>query len=137
MKSVSEPLREGFASRLQLAINEAGYASYQLKQLAVLFEVTSPAVRKWLTGESFPTPLRSAKLAVILGVRRAWLLDGEQPMRMNMANIADHPKSYSTDVDAVSISAEEFRLLSNYRRLPRNLQKDLAKLMQDIDSRNK
>jgi transcriptional regulator with XRE-family HTH domain len=129
---VTETIREGFASRLQLAIDEAGYGNSQLKELAVLFEVSAPAVRKWLTGEAFPGQVRAARIATLLGVRRAWLFDNELPMRPNPVDISDKVKNYSSAREVLSISGEEFRLLATYRRLPKTLQKDLVRLMQDI-----
>jgi transcriptional regulator with XRE-family HTH domain len=129
---VTETIREGFASRLQLAIDEAGYGKSQLKELAVLFEVSAPAVRKWLTGEAFPSQVRAARIAALLGVRRAWLFDNELPMRPNPVDITDKAKNYSSTREVLSISGEEFRLLATYRRLPKTLQKDLVRLMQDI-----
>jgi transcriptional regulator with XRE-family HTH domain len=121
---------------LQLAIEEAGYGNSQLKELAVLFEVSAPAVRKWLTGEAFPGQVRTTRIAGLLGVRRAWLFDNELPMRPNTVDIADKGRNYSSTREILSISGEEFRLLATFRRLPRSLQKDLVKLMQDIQKEN-
>ena len=136
-ESVTETVREGFASRLQFAIDEAGYGNSQLKELASLFGVSAPAVRKWLSGDAFPTQVRAVKLANLLGVRRAWLLDNELPMRPNPVDIADKGKAYSSTQESLSISGEEFRMLATYRRLPKSLQKDLVKLMQDIHKEQK
>jgi transcriptional regulator with XRE-family HTH domain len=134
---VTETVREGFASRLQLAIDEAGYGNSQLKELATLFGVSAPAVRKWLMGEAFPGQVRAVQIAGLLGVRRAWLLDNELPMRPNPVDIADRGKRYNSSQEVLSISGEEFRLLTSYRQLPRSLQKDLVKLIQDIQKERK
>lgn len=117
-----------FAERFRLALDEAGYKSYTLKKLAAMFRVTPQAVRKWKEGEAMPVSSRAPLVAEVLGVRRAWLLDNELPMRALSTDMAELPSDYAAKSDAISISGTEFRLLANYRKLPRDLQDSLAAL---------
>lgn len=114
-------VRGGFADRLRLALDEAGYGKAQLKELGVVFGVTPQAVRKWLVGEAMPTAEHAPLVAEKLGVRRAWLLDNELPMRPKVLNMAEKGSAYTAAADELSISREEFKLLSDYRSLPRTL----------------
>lgn len=118
---MTRTVREGFAERLKLALEEAGFGSSQLKELGAVFDVTPQAVRKWLMGEAMPTAERAPALAGKLGVRRAWLLDGELPMRAHVLDMAEKGRQYAAGTEGVSISREEFKLLSDYRNLPRSL----------------
>lgn len=126
----SREVHAEFAARLKQALEEAGYRDYQLKELGTMFKVTPQAFRKWLDGDAMPVSKRSPEVAKLLGVRRAWLLDGELPMRPLNADLAEHARSYSTQSDDLSISGEEFRLLNNYRKLPRKLQDMLGKFVE-------
>lgn len=121
-------MHEEFAERFRLALDEAGYKNYTQKRLAALFRVTPQAVRKWKEGEAMPVSSRAPSVAEVLGVRRAWLLDNELPMRAFNTDMAELPPDYAAGSDVTSISAAEFRLLANYRKLPRELQDTLAAL---------
>lgn len=123
-----------FAARLKLALDEAGIGKYQLKELGAMFKVTPQAFKKWLDGEAMPVSKRAPEVARLLGVRRAWLLDGELPMRPLSAETAELGKDYSTEHEVLSISGDEFKLLSNYRKLPRNLQNLLGELVETTQS---
>lgn len=112
-------VREGFAERLKLALEEAGYGESQQKELGRLFSVTPQAVRKWLAGEAMPTAEHAPMVAEKLCVRRAWLLDNELPMRPRLGDMAEFGQDYAAD--ALSLTREEFRLLLAYRSLPRRL----------------
>jgi transcriptional regulator with XRE-family HTH domain len=118
---VTRTVREGFAERFKLALDEAGYGNSQLKELGTLFAVTPQAVRKWLLGEAMPTAEHAPLLAQKLGVRRAWLLDNELPMRAQVLDMAEKGSPYASSDESLSISREEFKLLTDYRSLPRNL----------------
>lgn len=124
-------VREGFAERFRLALDEAGYGDTQLKELGAVFGVTPQAVSKWLAGEAMPVSERAPRVASILGVRRAWLLDNELPMRPHQGNMAEKARDYAAAGD-LSLSASEFRLLNNYRRLPRALQNSLETLVEGM-----
>jgi len=124
---VTRAAHTDFAERLKLALDEAGFGTSQLKELGPLFNVSPQAVKKWLDGEALPVSRRAQPLAALLGVRRAWLFDNELPMRPHNADMAEVGKCYRSK-DAISISGEEFRLLNNYRRLPRKLQETLSQL---------
>lgn len=118
-----------FAERFRQALDEAGFGDHQLKELGRLFKVSPQAVRKWLDGEAMPVSRRAPEIARVLGVRRAWLLDNELPMRPLKADMAEARGSYSAAKEALSISMEEFRLLSAYRALPRALQQSFLGLL--------
>lgn len=120
-----------FAERLKLALDEAGLGKSQQKELGVLFKVSPQAVKKWLDGEALPVSRRASAVASLLGVRRAWLFDDELPMRPHQADMAETGSDYRSK-EAISISGEEFRLLSNYRRLPRKLQEAMSQLADDM-----
>lgn len=126
--------RREFSKRFRQALNEAGHKETQLHELGGLFEVSGQAVRKWLNGEAIPNSSRAPDIALKLGVRRAWLLDGEQPMRSVQMEVREDAGHYSElgRAQNFSISADEFKLLSNYRNLPLSLQKSVDALLNGI-----
>ncbi len=124
-------MRPAFAARFRQALAEAGYADAQLKELAALFGVSGQAVRKWLNAEALPGPARAPEVAAKLGVRRAWLLDGEEPVRtLVMQDTQGRYQEYQTP--GLSVSAGEYRLLKNYRCLPRSLQSSFDTTLEEI-----
>lgn len=128
---MARKVREGFAERLRLALDEAGYHDTQLKELGVLFAVTPQAVRKWLAGEAMPTAEHAPQVAQKLGVRRAWLLDNELPMRPKLLSMAEKGTGYAAGSE-LSVSSEEFRLLNDYRSLPASLRRSLEQLVEGM-----
>ena len=129
---MNNPTRRAFAGRLRQALNEAGYGKAQLKELSLLFNVTPQAVRKWLSGEALPSSSRVGGVARDLGVRRSWLMDGELPMRLTKISIGESGKTYlKTDESMISISGKEYRLLENFRRLPRGLQDAVETIVEE------
>ncbi len=126
--------RREFSKRFRQALNEAGHKETQLQELGGLFEVSGQAVRKWLNGEAIPNSSRAPDIALKLGVRRAWLLDGETPMRAVQMEVREGGGQYleSGKTQNFSISADEFRLLNNYRNLPLSLQKTVDALLNGI-----
>ncbi|MEX0619888.1 MAG: helix-turn-helix domain-containing protein [Pseudohongiellaceae bacterium] len=125
--------RNAFAARFRQALGEAGYNKAQLKELARIFEVTPQAVRKWLSGESLPSSSRIGEVSNILGVRRSWLMDGELPIRLTRVNIGETGQVYSKVDEAIfSISGTEYRLLQNFRCLPRNLQDAIETIVDEV-----
>lgn len=130
-------VREGFAERLKLALDEAGFSIRQKKTLGALFSVTPQAVSKWLAGEAMPTAARARTVAEKLGVRRAWLLDNELPMRAHVADMAETGHNYAAD-SGFSLSSEEFRILVNFRKLSRpsrNLVEQLVQTLAQLQQR--
>jgi transcriptional regulator with XRE-family HTH domain len=127
---VVKTVREGFAERLKLALEEAGYGESQQKELGRLFSVTPQAVRKWLAGEAMPTAEHAPLVAEKLCVRRAWLLDNELPMRPRLGDMAESGQDYAAD--AFSLSKDEFRLLLAYRSLPRRLRRLVEQLAEGM-----
>ncbi|MAM71196.1 MAG: hypothetical protein CMP91_08660 [Gammaproteobacteria bacterium] len=128
--------RKEFSRRFRQALNEAGYKKTQLKELGSLFEVSSQAVRKWLNGDALPSSSRAPQIAMKLGVRRAWLLDGEPPIRSIGLKVNESNAAYTNnpDPEALTISDREYRLLCNYRSLPIELQKTIDTLLREINS---
>ena len=134
MVSSGKTVRAEFAARLKQALSEAGHGELSQQELARLFHVTAPAVRKWLEGESMPASKRAPQVAHILGVRRAWLLDGELPIRPHQAQLdsaAETGKSYNREEAEFSLSSEEFRLVSNFRKLNSGLRRAFSKLLEE------
>jgi transcriptional regulator with XRE-family HTH domain len=129
---VSRSVHEGFAERLHLALDEAGYGASTQKDLGRLFGVSAQAVKKWLSGDAIPSAERAPTVAQKLGVRRAWLLDNEQPMRALTGAITEAGHGYSAE-QGISLSGAEFGLLTQYRQLPRQLQIGIANLIADFN----
>lgn len=125
-------LHAEFAERLRLALDEAGFRGWSRKKLGAQFGVTPQAFSKWMSGDAIPTPRHAQHLAHIVGVRRAWLLDGEEPMRACQADLAERSQGYSAQSDVLSLSSDEFRLLSRYRQLPRGVQQSLLGLVSEL-----
>ncbi|MDY6983462.1 MAG: hypothetical protein SV422_10275 [Pseudomonadota bacterium] len=119
-------VREEFAERFRLALDEAGFSDY--KQLGEMFGVTSQAVRKWRDGDAIPTSEHAPIVAEKLGVRRAWLLDGELPMRPRVVNVGEKSPDYSAE--ELSISSAEFKFLTDYRSLPHATRMALEQLLE-------
>lgn len=96
-----------------------------------MFGLSAQGVQKWLNGESLPTAERAPLVARTLGVRRAWLLDGEPPMRAHTGDVTEQAKGYDSS-NPISLSSDEFRLLTQYRKLSRKMQQDVASLLAGI-----
>lgn len=110
-----EQVRQLFAKRFRQALTELGYSPNDQKAMKHLFGVSGQAARKWAEGQALPTPARLPHIAETLGVRRAWLWDGEEPMRPT-CKIAEERSPYSSSQD-VTISTEELTLIQHYREL--------------------
>lgn len=128
---MSRTVHEGFAERFEQALAEAGLADSPRKELAELFGLSAQGVQKWRNGEAIPTAERAPLVASALGVRRAWLIDGEPPMRAFKGDITEKALGYDAE-NGLSLSGEEYRLLTHYRKLPRKLQQDVASLLAGI-----
>ena len=109
-----------------MALEEAGLRD--MKELATALGITAQAVRKWREGDSIPTAEHAPLLAEKLGVRRAWLLDGELPMRPRVVNMGEKASSYASE--EFSISKDEFKFLSDYRGLPHGMRTALEQLLE-------
>jgi transcriptional regulator with XRE-family HTH domain len=119
-------VRKEFAERLQQAMNESGYTDK--KELGALLGLTAQAIRKWYEAEAIPSAEHAPRLAEVLGVRRAWLLDGELPMRP--LNMAEKGSGYAAEDS--SLSPEEFRLVVNFRSLPHEVRAAFAQLLETM-----
>lgn len=139
MIQVTNSARAAFSARFREALIEAGYEVAHYAELGALFGVTGQAVRKWLNEEAIPNSSRAAGVAETLGVRRSWLLDGELPMRPVHTDISETASPYKTKASpgkpatGLSISGEEFRLLQNYRSLPKPLRETVETMLQTIN----
>ncbi len=107
-------IRLEFANRFCKALKELGYSTNQQKELQQLFSVSGQAVRKWISGQTLPTSARMPQIAEVLGVRRAWLQDGEKPMRPLLEEVSEVNSHYSVKQ---SLSSEEMKLVLKYRAL--------------------
>lgn len=102
--------RRGFAARFREALAELGLTPHEQARLSRLFGVSGQAVRKWAEGVAMPSSTRMPEVARVLGVRRAWLQDGEGPMRQG-AGVVDQ------DDPCVCLSCTEHRLITHLRLL--------------------
>jgi transcriptional regulator with XRE-family HTH domain len=112
----NDKVRQAFASRFRQALTALGYSVSDQKAVRELFGVSPQAVRKWAEGLSMPNSARMPAVAAVLGVRRAWLQDGEEPVKVSRAHVAETKSPYSSE-DVLDISADELALLQHYRRL--------------------
>lgn len=113
-----DKIKQAFAARFRKVLKELGYSPNEQKRLEKLFGVSGQAVRKWAEGQSMPTPSRMPYVAEVLGVRRAWLQDGDEPMRPVVCKVSDQNGRYGPKKgQEFSISGEEVDLLHQYRVL--------------------
>lgn len=106
--------RQAFADRLKRAILWAGYRPTDQTQLGQLFGVSGQAVRKWLDGQNRPESSRLPAVARALGVRSAWLLDGEEPVTPDQLQVREGGVA---ETGGMAVSGEEVRLLLIWRSL--------------------
>jgi ribosome-binding protein aMBF1 (putative translation factor) len=110
-----QAVRDDFAGRLDQAVSDhplapkdRGKAAWLARQLSVSGEMA----RKWLGGEALPNQARLAGIAQMLGVRIAWLRDGEAPAR---ADGKTEPKTASgvaeRSVTAYGVTVSEAGML--------------------------
>lgn len=118
-QSDKDHVRQAFASRFRRALGEMGYTAKEQKAMSKLFGVSGQAVRKWAEGEAMPTPSRMPKVSSVLGVRRAWLQDGEEPMRPVVTRIEDQSGDYETLASSseITLAGKELRQLLLLRSL--------------------
>ncbi|MBX9609721.1 MAG: helix-turn-helix transcriptional regulator [Gammaproteobacteria bacterium] len=97
-----DPERErlAFAKRLNEACDDAGVpAKHHGRQgaLASLFGVTQKGARKWLEGESMPSPTRWPEFGAKLHVRPEWLFLGQggKTEASRTASVIDRPPTLS------------------------------------------
>jgi len=109
------------------AMRESGYTD--LKELGGLLGLTAQAVRKWRDAEAIPSAEHAPLLAETLGVRRAWLLDGEQPMR-RIPGVLEKSSNYTSEEN--SISPDEFKLICDLRSLPHEVRDSLVQLVETV-----
>ncbi|MCU7933945.1 MAG: hypothetical protein KZQ99_03575 [Candidatus Thiodiazotropha sp. (ex Dulcina madagascariensis)] len=95
--------------------------------MQMLFGVSGQAVRKWAEGQSLPTASRMPHVATVLGVRRAWLQDGELPMRPTIGRNRNESRT-ELSVEEFSISGEEVSLLHLFRSLSQKERKMVVEI---------
>ena len=128
-------VREGFSERFKQALAEAGHAQTRQQELGRMFGVTPQAVRKWLAGEAMPNTERAPRVAEVLGVRKAWLIDNEGPVRPNAVRMAEAGLAYAVEPDALSISGDEYLLIARFRTLPNSQKEAIKVLLESLQSR--
>lgn len=111
-----DQIRQEFATRFCKALKDLGFSPNQQSEMQVLFGVSGQAVRKWADGQSMPTTSRMPHVATVLGVRRAWLQDGELPMRPTIGRVRGKHDTEPPD-EEFSISGKEVELLHLFRAL--------------------
>lgn len=109
-----ERAQQEFAARFRKALANMGYSPSQQALLGRTFGVSGQAVRKWATGEALPHSSRMPYIASVLGVRRSWLQDGEEPMTPEFARIAEGRDKHAEEI---AISSDEVTMLYNFRVL--------------------
>jgi len=110
--------RQLFAERFRQALVDLGYSPNNQKAMGNLFGVSGQAARKWAEGSALPTSARLPHIAEVLGVRRAWLVDGEGPMHPTTFKVSENAPYSKNRTDAeMSASVEEIKLIHEYRAL--------------------
>ncbi|MEW8059442.1 MAG: helix-turn-helix domain-containing protein [Candidatus Thiodiazotropha endolucinida] len=122
-----DKIRQEFAVRFRKALKELGFSPNQQSELQELFGVSGQAVRKWAEGQSLPTASRMPHVANVLGVRRAWLQDGEPPMRPTVGLVKGISNTYTSE-EELSISGEEMKLLRLFRDLTQKERKAVVEI---------
>lgn len=88
MTQSNEASPKEFSENLNLALDQLGWPSHgriAMLARAMSDDLTSPSVRRWLTGEGLPEVKRLAELSRITQKSVQWLLTGESP----------HPEDYA------------------------------------------
>ncbi len=128
----NEEVRQAFAARFQQALAKLGYNASEQKKMRRLFGVSAQAVRKWADAQALPTNARMPQVAEVLGVRRAWLQDGEEPMYPVLLKVKDGSPVYTKDdkKDAdMSISVAELKHLHLFKKLSVKQRDSVQQLM--------
>jgi transcriptional regulator with XRE-family HTH domain len=124
----NDQVRQAFAVRFRKALADLGYSASEQKVMQKLFGVSAQAVRKWAEGQSMPSTARMPSVAAALGVRRAWLQDGDGPINPGKVQV-DETKSHYTADDILEISSDELDSLKLYRQLLPQQQELIRQLM--------
>lgn len=123
--------REAFASRLVQAMLENGYRSARnaksgvdVGPLGKVAKVTREMARRYTEGTALPDPDKMQAIASWLGVRMAWLRDGEGSVRDEAA--VRQPRAEYVSSEALSPEAREIalawsRLSPHAKEMMRNL----------------
>ena len=110
---------------------ELGVSPNEQTRLQKLFGVSGQAVRKWAEGWP-PHDGTYAGGGQNLGVRRAWLQDGEEPMRPLAVGSADETGLYQKGRQEMGLSGDEARLLAVYRTLTPELRNALKTVITSL-----
>jgi hypothetical protein len=127
-------LRE-FSARFRKALELRGYSPSQQKLLGKLFGVSGTAVRKWADAQAMPTSTRMPYVAEKLGVRRAWLQDGEEPMIPELARVSE-PRGRRKSSEEIELTKDEAAVVYDYRLLPGNQKKLIKELISTFKKSN-
>lgn len=126
-----DQVRQAFATRFREALAALGYSVNQQKAMRQLFGVSPQAVRKWAEGQSLPSSARMPEVASVLGVRRAWLQDGEGPVSVSKAQVKESKSNYGS-TDAMTITKTELEVLQLHRQLSPQQRKLMRQLMKQL-----
>lgn len=121
-------IRQAFATRFQVALAELGYNASEQKKMRSLFGVSAQAVRKWADAQALPTNARMPQVASALGVRRAWLQDGEEPVYPVLLKVKNGSPVYKKDID-MTISVDELKWLHLFKKLSAKQRDSIQQLM--------
>jgi|DeeseametaMP0747_FD_contig_121_23924_length_3574_multi_3_in_0_out_0_3 SOS-response transcriptional repressor LexA len=102
--------KEQFSKRLTLAAKDAGLNYYGMySDLARMFKMSPPGIKKWFTAEAIPPPGKIDRLAQFYQVRPEWLRANRGPMR-EFTGLDSESQSKAILVSKIPvISGEDFR----------------------------
>lgn len=131
--------RQEFSERFRKALEQRGYSPSQVKRLATLFGVSISAIRKWLDGLAIPTSARVPAIASKLGVRRAWLQDGEEPMFPEVAGVvaSSGRRGKARPSDVMALSNDQLEWLCDYQHLTPEQRKAVREIVSLYKKGNK
>lgn len=130
-------VRQEFASRFRQALTELGYSVNDGKRMKELFGVSRQSACKWANGISLPASARIPRIAAALGVRRAWLMDGENPMRPAIGKASNRvSEPADTHYEKLILSEDEVKLICCYRALSIEQKKTIHKTATLFSNKN-
>lgn len=122
-------LLTAFSKRLQQAVNESSFAKQEQGALSAQLDVSRQALRKWLKGETLPSPTRLPTIADLLKIDLAWLATGQGEMHNINAKVFN---TSSLQQVPFSLNVNEVSLLKNYRKLSTETQKLFSDLFSNL-----
>ena len=121
--------RQEFAARFRQALAKLGFSPNEAKRMRQQFGVSGQAVQKWVEGQALPMAARIPEIAEILGIRRTWLQDGEEPQPVTEAAVAERAEVYGNAKSNLVLTAGEAKLLAQFRLLDEEQRKLVTELL--------